>query len=90
LARRATKNKHRFAITQSLAERVERIRMFGSAALDLAFVAEGRTDGCVILANKPSDSAAGVSLAPESGEVVKAKEVTIKLARKKLSTLLPD
>jgi hypothetical protein len=48
----------RRAITQSLAESVERIRMFGSAALDLAFVAEGRTDtcaidACVMLANKP-------------------------------------
>jgi hypothetical protein len=49
LARRVTKNKHRFAITQGLAERVERIRMFGSAALDLAFVAEGRTDACEYL-----------------------------------------
>jgi myo-inositol-1(or 4)-monophosphatase len=65
--------------------------MFGSAALDLAFLAENRTDACVILANKPSDAAAGVSLATESGEVVvDAKEVTIKIARKKLSPLLPD
>jgi fructose-1,6-bisphosphatase/inositol monophosphatase family enzyme len=46
----------RCTVTQSLAESVERVRMFGSAALDLAFVAEGRTDACVILANKPSQA----------------------------------
>jgi fructose-1,6-bisphosphatase/inositol monophosphatase family enzyme len=46
----------RCGITQSLAESVERIRIFGSAALDLAFVAKGRTDAHVILANKPSQA----------------------------------
>lgn len=41
--------------------------MFGSAALDLAWVAEGRTDGCVMLSNKPWDTAAGVIIAREAG-----------------------
>jgi len=41
--------------------------MLGSAALDLAFVADGRTDACVILANKPWDTAAGILIARESG-----------------------
>lgn len=66
----AEKNKRRFAVTQALAENVERVRMFGSAALDLAFVADGRTDACVILANKPWDTAAGVLIARESGAIV--------------------
>jgi myo-inositol-1(or 4)-monophosphatase len=44
--------------------------MFGSAALDLAWVAEGRTDAAVILANKPWDTAAGVLLAREAGGLV--------------------
>ncbi|MGO4617435.1 inositol monophosphatase [Nocardia sp. 2YAB30] len=66
----AQKNERRFAVTAALAEKVERIRMFGSAAIDLAWVAEGRTDACVILSNKPWDTAAGVLIARESGAVV--------------------
>lgn len=66
----AVKNERRIRLTTLLAARVERIRMFGSAALDLAWVAEGRTDATVILANKPWDTAAGVLLARESGAVV--------------------
>ncbi|GAA1022088.1 MULTISPECIES: inositol monophosphatase family protein [Amycolatopsis] len=64
------KNRRRFDVTQALAENVERVRMFGSAALDLAFVAEGRTDACVILSNKPWDTAAGVLVAREAGALV--------------------
>lgn len=64
------KNRRRFTITQALAENVERVRMFGSAALDLTFVAEGRTDACVILSNKPWDTAAGVLVAREAGACV--------------------
>lgn len=64
------KNRHRFAVTQALAEKVERVRMFGSAALDLAFVADGRTDACVILSNKPWDTSAGVLIAREAGALV--------------------
>ncbi|MGW5385612.1 inositol monophosphatase family protein [Nocardia sp. NPDC003963] len=68
--RAAGVNRDRLALTESLAASVERVRMFGSAALDLAWVAEGRTDGCVILSNKPWDMAAGVVIARESGAVV--------------------
>jgi len=64
------KNQQRLRLTTLLAERVERVRMFGSAALDLAWVAEGRTDAAVILANKPWDTAAGVLLAREAGALV--------------------
>nr|WP_309545927.1 inositol monophosphatase family protein [Nocardia farcinica] len=66
----ARKNRERLAITAALAERVERVRMFGSAALDLVWVAEGRTDGCVMLSNKPWDTAAGALIAAESGALV--------------------
>ncbi|ONM47617.1 inositol monophosphatase family protein [Nocardia donostiensis] len=68
--RAAERNRRRFAITEALAATVERVRMFGSAALDLVWVAEGRTDGCVMLSNKPWDTAAGVLIARESGAVV--------------------
>lgn len=64
------KNARRLRLTTLLAERVERVRMFGSAALDLAWVSEGRTDATVILANKPWDTAAGVLLAREAGALV--------------------
>lgn len=64
------KNARRIRLTTLLAEQVERVRMFGSAALDLAWVAEGRTDATVILSNKPWDTAAGVLLAREAGALV--------------------
>ncbi len=64
------KNEVRLRLTALLAERVERIRMFGTAALDLAWVAEGRTDATIILSNKPWDTAAGVLLAREAGAAV--------------------
>ena len=64
------KNEQRLRLTALLAERAERVRMFGSAALDLAWVAEGRTDATVMLANKPWDTAAGVLLAREAGALV--------------------
>ncbi|GAB0108534.1 inositol monophosphatase family protein [Nocardia sp. JMUB6875] len=66
----AEKNKTRLAVTAALASEVERVRMFGSAALDLVWVAEGRIDACVLLSNKPWDTAAGVVIARESGALV--------------------
>jgi myo-inositol-1(or 4)-monophosphatase len=66
----AEKNAVRLRLTALLAERVERIRMFGTAALDLAWVAEGRTDATILLSNKPWDTGAGVLIARESGAQV--------------------
>ncbi|WP_298178740.1 inositol monophosphatase family protein [Saccharomonospora sp.] len=64
------KNQQRFAITKALAANVERIRMLGAASLDLAWVAEGRTDACVILSNKPWDMAAGALICRSAGAFV--------------------
>jgi beta-phosphoglucomutase-like phosphatase (HAD superfamily) len=64
------KNQQRLALTIQLAPRVHRVRMIGSAALDLAWVAEGRLDAAIMLANKPWDTAAGVLLAREAGATV--------------------
>lgn len=64
------RNQRRLALTAALIPSVERIRMFGAATLDLAFVAEGATDACVIMANKPWDTAAGTLIASEAGAVV--------------------
>lgn len=63
------KNVIRLRLTALLAERVERIRMFGTAALDLAWVAEGRTDATILLSNKPWDTAAGVLIVREAGAI---------------------
>lgn len=60
-------NAHRLALTTELVPRVERIRMIGAATLDLAFVAEGALDACVMMSNKPWDTAAGTLIAREAG-----------------------
>jgi len=57
-----------------LADVVQRVRMFGSAAVDLAWVAEGRIGASVMLANKPWDTVAGVLLAREAGAEVIDRE----------------
>jgi myo-inositol-1(or 4)-monophosphatase len=63
-------NRLRIALTDRLAANVQRIRMVGSAAIDLAWLAAGRFDACVALSNKPWDTAAGVVLAAEAGALV--------------------
>lgn len=64
------KNRRRLAITKALIPTVERIRMFGAATIDLAFVAAGLTDAAILDSNKPWDTAAGVLLAREAGATV--------------------
>ncbi|WP_086781193.1 inositol monophosphatase family protein [Crossiella equi] len=64
------RNQRRFAITENLAKSVERIRMLGSAAVDLVWVAEGRLDAAVIMANHVWDTAAGALIAREAGALV--------------------
>lgn len=63
-------NRLRLALTARLAGRVQRIRMLGSAAIDLAWVAEGKLDASMTMSNKPWDTAAGVIIAREAGAVV--------------------
>ena len=62
-----SKNRLRLDVTAQLARQVLRVRMLGSAAIDLAWLAEGKTDACVILGNQPWDTAAGVIIATEAG-----------------------
>ncbi len=66
----AALNRRRLALTAELVPLVERIRMVGAATLDLAFVAEGALDACVMMSNKPWDTAAGVLIAREAGATV--------------------
>ncbi|TNC23563.1 inositol monophosphatase family protein [Amycolatopsis alkalitolerans] len=64
------KNRARLALLAALGARAQRIRMFGTAAVDLAWVAQGRLEATVILANLPWDTLAGVLLVREAGGFV--------------------
>jgi myo-inositol-1(or 4)-monophosphatase len=61
------KNELRLAATVQLTSRVHRIRMIGTAALDLAWIADGRLDASITFANQTWDTAAGVLIAREAG-----------------------
>ena len=64
------KNRIRLNVTELLAGRALRVRMLGSAAIDLAWLAEGRLNASVTLSNRSWDVAAGVILAREAGAIV--------------------
>ncbi|MFF1480509.1 inositol monophosphatase family protein [Streptomyces sp. NPDC058301] len=61
------RNVRRLALTGRLAENVLRVRMLGSAALDLVWVASGKLDASIALSNHPWDMVAGVAIAREAG-----------------------
>ena len=61
------KNRSRIDLTERLANRVLRIRMHGSAAIDLVWLADGKIDATIIVATHPWDIAAGVIIAREAG-----------------------
>ena len=64
------RNRLRLDVAEQLANRALRVRMFGSAAIDLAWLAEGKIDASITLLNQPWDMAAGVVLAREGGAQV--------------------
>ncbi|MEV0939739.1 inositol monophosphatase family protein [Micromonospora wenchangensis] len=64
------RNQPRLALTARLAETVQRVRMIGTAALDLAWLAEGRIDAALTLSNHPWDMTGGTAIAREAGAVV--------------------
>jgi myo-inositol-1(or 4)-monophosphatase len=68
--RAETKNELRLVVNGRLAQRALRVRMLGSAAIDLAWLAHGRTDAAVIFGGKAWDVAAGVILVREAGGIV--------------------
>ncbi|MEO3808265.1 inositol monophosphatase family protein [Sphaerisporangium sp. B11E5] len=63
-------NRLRLALLARLGARAQRVRMFGSAAIDLSWVAHGRLEATVILSNLPWDTMAGALLVREAGGVV--------------------
>lgn len=66
----AARNPTRLALTAELATAALRLRLLGSAAVDLAWLADGTTDATIFLSNQPWDTAAGVVIAREAGAVV--------------------
>lgn len=72
----SAKNRLRLALTARLAEKAQRVRMTGSAALDLAWLAEGRIDAALTLSNHAWDMAAGVAIAREAGASVVDRDGT--------------
>jgi len=65
-----TKNRARLLLLSDLGARAQKIRMLGTAAIDLAWVADGKLESAVILANNPWDTMAGVLLVREAGGFV--------------------
>jgi myo-inositol-1(or 4)-monophosphatase len=63
-------NRVHLALLARLARESLRVRMLGSAALDLAWLAAGRLNATVMLSNLPWDVTAGLLLVREAGGVV--------------------
>ena len=66
----AEQNDYQLRLARLLARRALRIRMLGSAAIDLAWLAAGRHHASITLCNLPWDMAAGVVIAREAGVTV--------------------
>ena len=63
-------NRVHLAVLARLAHESLRVRMHGSAALDLAWLAAGRLSATVMLSNLPWDVSAGLLLVREAGGLV--------------------
>lgn len=70
----ATREKNNIDYFVRMQKRFQKIRRLGSAAIDLAFVAEGVFDGMWELQLKPWDCAAGVVLVEEAGGLLRSTE----------------
>lgn len=64
------KNLLRTKTVFNLAQNCLRVRMHGTAALDMCFVADGTIDGSITLSNSVWDMQAGVLIVRESGGIV--------------------
>jgi myo-inositol-1(or 4)-monophosphatase len=64
------RNAQRLELLRRLVPKIQRVRMLGSAALDVCWVAAGRVDAAYHSLINPWDVAAGVVIAREAGAVV--------------------
>lgn len=60
-------NSLRHRLLEDIASHVQRVRIFGTSAIDLVWTAQGRLDACIILGNKSWDTSAGTLIAREAG-----------------------
>ncbi len=65
-----TENGVHLELTRALASQALRVRMHGSEAVDLAWLACGRLDASIMLSSPPWDVSAGVLLVREAGGLV--------------------
>ena len=66
----AKENKDTFRLLDTLLQSKATLRHFGATALDLAYIAAGRLDGCWYYSIQPWDIAAGLLLVQEAGGIV--------------------
>lgn len=59
-------------IMSALSAKIAKVRMFGSACIDFAYLAAGRTDGTIIFTKNKWDIAPGILLATEAGALVRS------------------
>jgi myo-inositol-1(or 4)-monophosphatase len=64
------RNQAALALHAYLAPRVQRVRMLGSAAVDLAWVADGTLDASITLGNRSWDMAAGTVIAHHASAAI--------------------
>lgn len=64
------RNQAALAFHTGLAPHAQKVRMLGSAAADLALVADGTLDASITLGNRPWDMAAGAVIARAAGAIV--------------------
>jgi myo-inositol-1(or 4)-monophosphatase len=66
----AARNRRKLALEARLAAEIQRIRMIGSAALDLVWTGAGHYAASIMFSNTPWDTSAGVAIAREAGVAV--------------------
>ncbi|MCE7011062.1 inositol monophosphatase [Kibdelosporangium philippinense] len=66
----AEKNRIRLNLLAELGANAQRIRMIGTAAIDMAWVAQGKLDATINLSNHPWDTMAGALVVREAGGMV--------------------
>jgi len=64
------RNQQKLRLHAHLADRAYRVRMLGSAALDLVWTAAGINGACIALSNNPWDMTAGVAIAEAANVIV--------------------
>lgn len=84
------KNERKIEVQRALAPEVYRIRMLGSAAIDLAWLASGRLHGTVTMSNNSWDMCGGVAIALGAGaHVTDARGMRYSMASESILAAAP-